>query len=81
MSMSTKRLGGKCTRTPMTWLDSSFVTYHLLLDILNRGVLVMNTPGGNTRSAAELTLSLILALARNIPAAVASLKVRTYPLF
>lgn len=35
----------------------------------------MNTPGGNTTSAAELTLSLILALARNIPAAVASVKV------
>ena len=34
----------------------------------------MNTPNGNTRSAAELTLSLIMALARNIPAAVSSLK-------
>ena len=34
----------------------------------------MNTPGGNTRSAAELTRSLIMALARNIPSAVSSLK-------
>jgi phosphoglycerate dehydrogenase-like enzyme len=37
----------------------------------------MNVPGGNTRSAAELTMSLIMALARNIPAAVQSLKVRS----
>jgi D-3-phosphoglycerate dehydrogenase len=39
-----------------------------------RGILVMNVPGGNTRSAAELTMSLIMALARNIPSAVSSLK-------
>lgn len=34
----------------------------------------MNVPDGNTRSAAELTMTLICALARNIPEAVASLK-------
>ncbi len=34
-----------------------------------RGILVMNTPGGNTVSAAEHTISLLLALARNIPQA------------
>jgi D-3-phosphoglycerate dehydrogenase len=39
-----------------------------------RGIVVMNTPGGNTTSAAELTMSLIMALARNIPAAVSSMK-------
>jgi len=33
------------------------------------GVVVMNTPGGNTVSAAEHTLALLLALARDIPAA------------
>ena len=38
------------------------------------GVIVMNTPGGNTTAAAELSISLLLALARNIPAAVASTK-------
>ena len=38
------------------------------------GVVAMNTPGGNTSAAAELTLSLILALARQLPAAVSSLK-------
>lgn len=39
-----------------------------------RGVLVVNTPGGNTISTAELALSHILALARNIPQATAALK-------
>lgn len=39
-----------------------------------RGIVVMNTPGGNTISAAEHTLSLLLALARNIPQANSSLK-------
>jgi D-3-phosphoglycerate dehydrogenase len=34
----------------------------------------MNTPGGNTTSTAEQTMSLILALSRNIPQAYASLK-------
>jgi lactate dehydrogenase-like 2-hydroxyacid dehydrogenase len=40
------------------------------------GVLVMNTPGGNTSAAAELTLSLLMNMARSIPAACATLKVR-----
>ena len=39
-----------------------------------RGMVVMNTPGGNTLSAAEHTLSMILALARHIPQATASTK-------
>src|SRR3974390_1182871 len=34
-----------------------------------RGVVVMNTPGGNTVSTAELTFSMIMALARKIPQA------------
>jgi D-3-phosphoglycerate dehydrogenase / 2-oxoglutarate reductase len=38
-----------------------------------RGVLVMNTPGGNTISAAEHTVSMLLSLARNIPQAFGSL--------
>jgi len=37
-----------------------------------RGILVMNTPGGNTVSTAEHTFSLLLAVSRNIPQAVAS---------
>jgi D-3-phosphoglycerate dehydrogenase len=32
-----------------------------------RGIIVMNTPGGNTVSTAEHTLALMMALARNIP--------------
>ncbi|MGE5549773.1 MAG: phosphoglycerate dehydrogenase [Bacteroidota bacterium] len=39
-----------------------------------RGIIVMNAPDGNTISTAEHTVAMILALARNIPAAVASLK-------
>jgi D-3-phosphoglycerate dehydrogenase len=39
-----------------------------------RGIIVMNTPGGNTISTAEHTMSMILALARKIPQAHASMK-------
>jgi len=39
-----------------------------------RGVVVMNAPGENTIAAAEHTLSLMLALARNIPVADRSMK-------
>ncbi len=39
-----------------------------------KGIIVMNTPGGNTISTAEHAISLILALARNIPQAYVSLK-------
>lgn len=38
------------------------------------GVLVVNTPGGNTLSAAEQTCALIISLSRQIPAATISLK-------
>src|SRR5262245_61272155 len=34
-----------------------------------RGIVVMNTPGGNTVSTAEHTIALLLALARNVPRA------------
>jgi D-3-phosphoglycerate dehydrogenase / 2-oxoglutarate reductase len=39
-----------------------------------RGILVMNTPGGNATSVAEHTMALLLALARRIPQADGSLK-------
>jgi D-3-phosphoglycerate dehydrogenase len=39
-----------------------------------RGVVVMNTPGGNNVTTAEHAITLLLALARNIPQAVASVK-------
>ena len=39
-----------------------------------RGIIVLNAPGGNTISTAEHTISMMLALARNIPQACASLK-------
>lgn len=39
-----------------------------------KGIIVMNTPGGNTISTAEHTVSMILSLSRNIPQANASTK-------
>jgi D-3-phosphoglycerate dehydrogenase len=39
-----------------------------------KGIIVMNTPAGNTISTAEHTLSMLLALSRNIPQANASVK-------
>lgn len=39
-----------------------------------KGVVVMNTPSGNTISTAELTFSMMLALSRNIPQAHMSMK-------
>ena len=38
------------------------------------GVIVMNTPGGNSVSTAELTFAMLMSLARNIPQGTASLK-------
>jgi D-3-phosphoglycerate dehydrogenase len=38
-----------------------------------RGILVMNTPGGNTVSTAEQTVTLMMALSRHTPAADASI--------
>ena len=39
-----------------------------------KGIVVMNTPGGNTISTAEHTVSMLLSINRNIPQAVASIK-------
>src|SRR4029453_16881945 len=39
-----------------------------------RGVIVMNTPGGNPTAVAEHTMGLLLAMARRLPAADLSLK-------
>jgi len=43
-----------------------------------RGIIVMNTPGGNTVTTAEHTISLLLSLVRNIPQATASMKERKW---
>lgn len=39
-----------------------------------RGIVVMNTPEGNTITAAEHTMAMMMALSRNVPQATASLK-------
>ena len=39
-----------------------------------KGIIVLNAPGGNTTSAAEHTIAMIFSLSRNIPQANASLK-------
>jgi len=41
----------------------------------NRGILVVNSPDGNTFAAAELTVAMLLALARHIPQADGALRV------
>ncbi len=43
-----------------------------------RGVIVMNSPGGNLVSTAELTMALLLAVARNVPQADASMKMEKW---
>ncbi len=45
-----------------------------IAEATRKGILVMNTPGGNTLSAAEHTLALILAMSRNVVPACDSLK-------
>ncbi|MBN1427752.1 MAG: hypothetical protein JXB07_05155 [Anaerolineae bacterium] len=44
-----------------------------LAEASKRGIAVMNTPAGNSVAAAELAIGLMLALARNIPAAHSSM--------
>jgi phosphoglycerate dehydrogenase-like enzyme len=39
-----------------------------------RGIVVMNAPGANSVSVAELAMALVLALARHIPGADAAMK-------
>ena len=39
-----------------------------------KGIIVLNAPDGNTTSTAELSVAMLLALARNIPQAHSSLK-------
>ncbi len=43
-----------------------------------RGIVVMNSPGGNLVSTAELAMALLLAVARNIAQADASMKTETW---
>lgn len=43
-----------------------------------RGILVMNLPWGNTVTAAEHTIALLLAMARNVPQAAAALRAGTW---
>jgi D-3-phosphoglycerate dehydrogenase len=44
-----------------------------------KGIIVTNTPGANSASVAELTLALILALARQIPEAVSATRQGCFP--
>ena len=43
-----------------------------------KGIVVMNTPGGNTITTAEHALSMMLALSRKIPQATASMKAKQW---
>ncbi|MBM4032021.1 MAG: phosphoglycerate dehydrogenase [Planctomycetes bacterium] len=44
-----------------------------------RGIVVMNTPGGNTIAACELTMAMMLALARRLPQLSARVKAGEWP--
>lgn len=44
-----------------------------------RGIVVMNTPGGNTVAACELAMAMMLALARRLPQLSASVKAGEWP--
>ena len=44
-----------------------------------RGIVVMNTPGGNTIAACELTMAMMLALARRLPQLGARVKAGEWP--
>ncbi len=44
-----------------------------------RGIVVMNTPGGSNVTTAEHTIAMMLALARNIPQAVAAVRAGEWP--
>jgi len=46
---------------------------------VERGIVVTNTPGANSVSVAELTLGLILSLARQIPEGASALRQGNYP--
>jgi len=43
-----------------------------------RGIIVMNTPDGNTITTAEHTISMLMSLAREIPAAASSMRARKW---
>ncbi len=45
-----------------------------LKEATRRGIVVMNTPSASTTTTAELSVAMLLALSRNIPQAVASLR-------
>lgn len=45
-----------------------------VMSATHRGIIVMNTPGGNTLSTAEHTMALLLSMCRNIPTANYELK-------
>jgi D-3-phosphoglycerate dehydrogenase len=44
-----------------------------------RGIVVMNTPGGSNVTTAEHAIAMLMALARNIPQAVAGVRAGTWP--
>ena len=46
----------------------------MFLLLRKRGIIVVNSPTGNIAAAAEHTIALLMALARHVPKATASLK-------
>lgn len=70
----TKELLDKASRLKVVGRAGSGLDNVDIQAATKKGVVVMNTPGGNTVTTAEHTIGMIFACARNIPQAFAALK-------
>src|SRR5512144_903898 len=70
----TKELLDKATKIKVVGRAGSGLDNVDIAAATKKGVVVMNTPGGNTVTTAEHAISLMMALARQIPQATASMK-------
>jgi D-3-phosphoglycerate dehydrogenase len=76
------RSGVKCTAETLTWAKKIKIVGRAgagydNIDVKacsNQGIVVMNTPGGNSNGVVELTIGLMLALIRHIPKADSTMK-------
>ena len=70
----TKRVLRRATRLQVVGRAGTGVDNIDVDEATRLGIVVMNTPGGNTITTAEHAIAMMLALSRNVPQATASLK-------